>query len=256
MNYEKAEIFESQGYNIYNLSSDFYNDKCTRANINENDIVIEDRIEDIYPHNISFCPNKCQLNYVDITSKRFNCSCNVSFTNEMDIPYNNNNNEDIIEIDEFKNSFLTYILDGLNYDIIKCTKIFLKVKLIDYVTNIGFMLGFVITIFNLVNMFIFFLYFLRKLRIEIYKLVPNKKKLIEKIKKSMSNNVDLGGQSSNSLIAYNLNTKVLKIKNNNKINSLENKKSKDKYILTKADLNTKSKYNKLNKIKNQRANFL
>ena len=34
-NFEYAKIFEEQGYDIYNLTSDFYNDKCTSANIKE-----------------------------------------------------------------------------------------------------------------------------------------------------------------------------------------------------------------------------
>ena len=66
VNFDKAEIFRLQGYNIYNLSSEFYIDKCSSANINGNDIVLKDRIEDIYPNIISFCPNKCELKNVII----------------------------------------------------------------------------------------------------------------------------------------------------------------------------------------------
>ena len=44
-----------QGYDIYNLSSEFYIDKCAAANINGNDIVLKDRKENIYPSNVSFC---------------------------------------------------------------------------------------------------------------------------------------------------------------------------------------------------------
>ena len=50
------------------------------ASINGNDITLEDRVSDIYPGNVSFCPNGCELTSTDIEKKRFICSCNVSFT--------------------------------------------------------------------------------------------------------------------------------------------------------------------------------
>ena len=46
-NYSK--IFAEQGYDIYDINSEFYNDICTSANLGENDITLKDRKKDIYP---------------------------------------------------------------------------------------------------------------------------------------------------------------------------------------------------------------
>ena len=102
VNFEYAEIFYEQGYDIYNLSSSFYNDRCTAASLNGNDITLEDRVSDIYPGKVSFCPKGCELTSTDIEKKRFICSCNVSFTTEE--YYSNDNNEE--SDDEKKEIFL------------------------------------------------------------------------------------------------------------------------------------------------------
>ena len=79
-----------QRYNIYNLSSEFFTDKCSSSKINGNDIVIRDRIEEIYPYNVSFCSSGCELNNIKIETKRVKCSCNISYVDE-NIELSNNN---------------------------------------------------------------------------------------------------------------------------------------------------------------------
>ena len=54
INLEKASILAEQGYDIYNLSSDFYYDYCLAAYINNNDLTLDVREEDIYPSNVTF----------------------------------------------------------------------------------------------------------------------------------------------------------------------------------------------------------
>ena len=134
VNFEKAEIFNSQGYDIYNLSSEFYKDKCTTANINGNDIILEDRIEDIFPYNASFCSNGCELNNVVIESKRVSCSCDINYT-EIYINLSNNNTKSVA-----KENFLSYLLDSVNYQIFDCYKILFKTNIKNLISNIAFFL--------------------------------------------------------------------------------------------------------------------
>ena len=93
---KEADIFYSQGFNIYNLSSDFYIDKCSSAHINENDIIIKDIIKDIYPYNITFCPKRCELINIDIKSRRVNCYCNISINDDF-IDLNNYQSNEYLE---------------------------------------------------------------------------------------------------------------------------------------------------------------
>ena len=54
VNYNYSKYFSLQGYDIYNKSSDFYNDFCTSAYYQENDITIKDRKKYIYPNIVIF----------------------------------------------------------------------------------------------------------------------------------------------------------------------------------------------------------
>ena len=52
--------FAEQGYDIYDINSDFYNDYCAAASIDGNDITLDDRKKDIYPHNVTLCKSNCR----------------------------------------------------------------------------------------------------------------------------------------------------------------------------------------------------
>ena len=175
VNFKEAEIFNSQGYDIYNLSSEFYTDKCSSANINGNDIVLKDRREDIYPDNISFCSNGCELNNVEIETKRVNCSCNLDYKEEEGLNIDNNT-----EKFNATENFITYLLDNVNYQIFKCYKILFKTDIKNLISNVGFFLGIGVILFTIVSFFIFFFVFLPKIRIQIFKLVPNKRNFTKK----------------------------------------------------------------------------
>ena len=176
INYEEALIFDDQGYDIYNPESSFYTDKCTAAYINGNDIIIRDRIKDIYPVNISYCPNNCQLVKTELEAKRFNCSCYLSSagSNENDEAQLN------IQTDE---SYIAYLLDMINYKLFGCPKIIINSSFNDYITNIGLYLGGVLILYNLISFVIFFCYFLYQIRLEMFRQIPTKLKLFERAKK-------------------------------------------------------------------------
>ena len=184
VNYDEAVILNEQGYNIYNLSSEFYSDKCSGANINGNDITLKDRIEYIYPNNISFCSNKCDLKKVEIESKRVNCSCSIYYNEES---LNLSNNIEKIKATE---NFFNYLLDNINYKIFDCSYILFKTDIKNLINNVGFFLGSGAILFTLINCFIFFFSYLPKIRIKIYKFIPHdpklgKKKLFKIIKRNL-----------------------------------------------------------------------
>ena len=233
-NYREAQIFNKQGYNIYNLSSEFYTDKCISANINGNDIVLNDRIEEIYPYNASFCPNGCGLNSVKIETKKVKCSCNISYS-EDNVKINGNQTE--INGDDDDN-FLIYLLDSLNYKIFGCYKIILRLHFKDLITNTGFYFGVVIILFKLICCFIFSYYFLKQIRIQIYKLVPHNKNLLKK----------LGSKRNN----YNYLPSKCIISENEKINEKEYKESiSNKKLTSRKTLSKKKRKKKREKKKNE-----
>ena len=174
INYEEAQIFSLQGYNIYNLSSEFYTDLCSSANINGNDIVLKDRIEDIFPKNVTFCSNGCELDKVEIKSKRIKCNCAISYDEEI-----NNNQTSENKLKPSDDNFLVYLLDNVNYKVFGCYKILFKLKFKILIKNIGFFFGIVFLLFNIICFFIFSCYYLPQLRIQIFKFLPENEYLLK-----------------------------------------------------------------------------
>ena len=117
--FDLTKQFAEQGYDIYDINSDFYNDFCSPANLGDNDITLKDRKKEIYPNNITLCKNNCKYNGVNIEEQRVICSCNI------------NSDKNIIN-DEFpeedNGNFATYLLDKINYKIFQCYLLFFDVK--------------------------------------------------------------------------------------------------------------------------------
>ena len=83
--YEKASLLSEQGYDIFNISSSFYFDICSSAYLNDSDLSMSVRINDIMPDNISFCLDGCTYKGVDLVNKRFICLCSWDFDNKEDM---------------------------------------------------------------------------------------------------------------------------------------------------------------------------
>ena len=127
--YEKALALYNQGYDIFNLSSSFYNDICISVNINSSDITLSIRQKDIKPDDNLLCSNGCTYNGVNLTTKRISCLCDI----------NNNKKSTSYELEEVKDNFFSYILDMINYKIIKC---YMLLKYLhNYYYNYGFYIG-------------------------------------------------------------------------------------------------------------------
>ena len=61
-----------------------------------------------------------------------------------------------------------------------CYKIIFKLQIKDLVNNLGFYFGIAFTLFNIICCFIFSIYFLPRLKMQVFKLLLNKNTLLEK----------------------------------------------------------------------------
>ena len=105
--------FSQQGYDIYDKNSSFYNDKCSPAYLYNNDITLSDRKKDIYPNNVTLCPDNCVYKAFNIEEKTVNCDCNLNTSKNY-----TNKTDDFLKED--KGNFFSYFLDNINYGIFKC----------------------------------------------------------------------------------------------------------------------------------------
>ena len=251
-NYEYAELFSEQGYDIYNINSSFYNDDCSSAYINKNDIIIKDRKNEIYPQNSTICFKDCEYKGINLTTKNFICKCKVRSM----YTYNNKN----FENNEDKGNFFSYILDNLNIKIFKCFNLISIISNYNY--NIGFFIGFITIFFNLVTSFMFFIITIKKIRILFYKDMPSfktkknfiKKKLVSNPlnKKINSKEMDLNNENNIDNENNNRNELPISVDNisiinyNNENNANNNNDTKNMNSIKNNDNNNFKVYNKSN----------
>ena len=190
INYNKAQDFYKEGYDIYNKSNLFYNDVCSPAQDDGNDITLEDRSKYYYP-NVSICNEGCEYNVVDFNTQRFLCDCNANLTDKKE---ENKKNEE--KKDEDDSSYLDYFLSLINYKIFLCMNLFFEFKSFYY--NAGFYISFCTMLICIILMILFLAKGINYIKVLIYKNIPTKEKLkelIEKNKKKLRDhrkNVTLG----------------------------------------------------------------
>ena len=204
---EKALKFREQGYDIFNKSSEFYYDVCSSAYLDESDLPLSVRQEDIYPENISLCQNGCEYNGVDLENKRVFCKCNPILPDE-----NEENNEENDQSDQFieevEENFFIYIIDMINYQIAKCYKLLFDIK--NYYLNFGLYIGFFIGFLILILCLDYCFQGKKQIKIEYLKNEP-KINEIQKLEKEFNKKYNNNNNNNN-------NENYKKYKNNNNEN--------------------------------------
>ena len=66
--------FKENGIDIFNINDSFFNDICKPYSESNNDLILDDRIKEIY-QNYSLCENECNLE--NIESEMISCECKV-----------------------------------------------------------------------------------------------------------------------------------------------------------------------------------
>ena len=177
--YDYAVYFNEQGYDIYNKDSSFYNDLCLSVSYINDDLTIKDRIEEIYPNNMTIVNPNCEYKAVDIEKKRLICEFNILdlYKNNS---YNGNENDNYLEIQE--ENFIYYLLDYINYKILVCHDTFFHLK--NYKNNLGLMFSSITSFIIVVLIVIFYIHGLYKIKMIFYNEMPNSKKIKELIRKN------------------------------------------------------------------------
>jgi hypothetical protein len=108
------EIFDKNGYDIFNYNDSFYNDICSPyTSENKTDLTLNDRKKLIY-ENYSFCEENCTFIGYNYEENTVNCSCNVK--EEVSEDYSKFN------INQFSKKVFSVFSDS-NIKVIKCYKL-------------------------------------------------------------------------------------------------------------------------------------
>ena len=209
---DKINSMKNLGFDIFNINDSFFWDVCQPYSNSENDLILEDRIKDLYL-NYSLCEKGCTYNKINLENMTVLCDCKVkgNFTNV------------ISELNLDKIKYET----SSNFDIIKCYDIIFKFKL--KLTNIGF---WIFTILIISHFPLLFHYCYTGIQ-PIYNFV-----ISEMIKFGYLNNNNISQNNNNK-------KRIISIKNKKKNFGKEKIKTKnnDKYNPPKNKINNKKDKN-------------
>ena len=175
--------------------------------MDDNDITLNDRYIDIYPHDIQICPNDCECLGINYTTNVLECDCEIKLNNDDNnyYEYELTNTSAILQyFKDFKN-LIIFFSDMINYKIVKCYKLLYYLE--NYKNNTGFYIAIVFFIASMTLLIIFKVKGYKSIRIILY-----------------NNMKEISPDSNNKVLK--IDNEKYKPKNNNQINKQLNRKKK------------------------------
>ena len=154
INTTMVNYYSNLGIDIFNSKDSFFNDICYPFSNENSDIILKDRVLDIY-QNYSVCDNGCTYDKIDIESMSVTCSCQVK--TEIDMEISEPVFGTIIE-DSFKDS---------SFGVIKCYNLVFNFK--NKFKNVGFVLFFIFTVCHFFLFICYFIYGINPIKLFVYK---------------------------------------------------------------------------------------
>ena len=245
-------INESELYK-YNLSSEYYNDRCFPYTTEKGtDIILNDRKNEYYQKNLALCEENCDFIEYDIKTKKAICQCKVksTFTSILDFSFDK---------DKLINNIIK-IQNNINIYVVKCYKLLFSKR--GLIKNIGSYILLIIIILNIPLGITFIFKGYRLLLLQINNIIKFKTKSnykrrgseILNIKKrpkikSERKKIDKKNKIKNNP-PKNQSQKNFILMSDSKTNDFINRQSiknldlkNDNKIIEKKDINQKKKYN-------------
>ena len=237
--YDLLIHLREQGYDLFNSNDDFYNNLCSPYNsYNNTDVLLNDRRNDFYIHNITLCEENCEYEDINIESLKVKCNCDIKTevnSNTTKVSFSPNKVlENFYKIEKYANiRIIVCYSQVFNLDKLK--------------KNYGSYILLFISSFFIIVMIINFLTINDKIRniiqnlISQYTLMLNKLKKIEqkneKEPKKKINKTEYDNKKNKLTIKNRNNKQRNKTKNDNIIKNNDKNKNTNK---TKIKLKTKS----------------
>ena len=254
INMSKVNYYSDLGIDVFNIEDDFFNDICYSYSEEQSDIILKDRVSDIY-HNYTVCENNCKYNNINLTENTVNCSCNIKTKADL-----------VVESPKLDKMIRDTFVDS-NLAIIKCYNLVFGFE--NKHQNIGFWIFTILIVIHFPLFIYYFIYNISSIRKFIFqemnrfhyctflknppkkeknsKKRSDKKKIINKnnSKELLYSKKKLKGNNSSAVKLIKSNVKLI----NKHIPSINNnnnyKKPNKKYDIL--DINPKKKQNKKQK---------
>jgi len=231
---ETAKEYQELGIDIYNASSEFFNDLCYEYDSTDGkDITLEDRRNDIY-QNVSFCQEGCTYGGINYDLMTVNCICDTSSIQSENVT----NEGDDSNISKFEGLVKTFISNWLdfNIEVIYCYKLVFNGRIIP--KNIGFIFMSSMFAFQIIFLCIFLIKKLKPIKKYMIKSQKNKDKM-EKHNPTKKNKDEENNEEKHK-------SKKNKSKNNKEDKTKDKDKDKSKGKHSKKDKKKKKHRHKRN----------
>ena len=221
LNISYINYYNNIGIDIFNINDTFFNDICYPYSEGDSDMILKDRVNDIY-QNYSLCDSNCEYENIDIQNMTITCNCFVKTEIEA-----------TIEEPTFK-KIIFGIFEDSTFGVIKCYKLVFNLNKKD---NIGFWMFLIFILLHIPFIINYIIYKERPIKKYIkeemikYHYIEKKnnpKKRKYKINIKNKDSIDNGLFSENNLLVF---YQKKKIKGNNKVKNVENKLFKNSYSI-------------------------
>ena len=227
LNINSAKNYADIGIDIFNASSDYFNNICVKTD-NGKDIVVNDRKTDIF-QNISFCQDGCIYKGMDYNLMIANCICDSSsLQGEANFTNDEYNHTETSQFKTLVKSFMANLLD-FNIDIIYCYNLVFNVPILK--KNIGFYFMILMNALQFCCLIIFLFKRLKQIKQYLIKFKPlhnplKRKSIVNKLR-SVNNKGKFGKFNLGQIIIFN-SKKLIVNKNKDKCPSKKESFNKSK----------------------------
>ena len=143
------KTFEELGVNVFNIEDAFFNDLCyPYSNENNTDLILMDRIKDIY-QNYTMCDSNCDFEGINTETMMITCECEVKEEVVAET-------DDIELVAMIKSTFL-----NSNFFVIKCYKLVFSG---DKSSNYGFWIFFPLAVLHIPLYIFYFIFGFKKMK--------------------------------------------------------------------------------------------
>ena len=132
LNISSISHFGDIDVDIFNIKDKFFNDICYPYSEGDSDLILEDRIKDIY-QNYSLCENNCEYEKINLNNMTISCDCSIKTKIETKI-------EDP--------TFRVIVYNVFKFSTFKVIKCYILVFSLNKRNNIGFWIFFIMSLFH------------------------------------------------------------------------------------------------------------
>ena len=230
LNKSMISYYSKLGIDIFDSEDPFFNDLCYPFTISDSDIILKDRVLDIF-QNYSLCDNECEYDKINIEDMSVTCSCKVKL--EINMKVSPPDFKEIIQ-DTFKDS---------NFGVVRCYDLAFNFN--NKMNNYGFLLFLVFFLFNNICFILYYIKGIKSVVIFVYKEME-KNNYITKIQNPRKKNYcktiieDQANKSNNFYNSMNLlnQNQIMKMKKNKTIkNEIKFNKTNKNYLQGNSKIN-------------------